>query len=213
MPDGKGGCALRRRVDAADHTLEEAYFTPEGRPTLHSDGNHRFTARYDERGNRVEQAYFGLDGKPCLVKDGYHRVTFRYDKHGNRVELALFGLDGKPCLHKEGYHRGTKNYDERGRLVATAVFDVAGKRLHCRILVGKVSPGSLAAKAGLREGDVLLRYAGKDLTTAALFLGLRGDEGSSGPPHKLDLLRQGKALTVELPPGEPGMTLLNKASP
>ena len=179
--DGKGGCVLRRRADAADRTLELAFFTPEGRPTLHKDGNHRFTARYDERGRLVEAAYFGLDGKSCL--------------------------------HKDGYHRATKRYDERGRLAATAVFDVAGKRLHCRILVGKVSPGSLAAKAGLREGDVLLRYAGKELTSAALFWSFRGDEGASGPPRKLELLREGKPLTAELPPGEPGMTLLNKVSP
>ena len=49
------------------HTLEEAFFTSEGRPTLHKDGYHRFTARYDERGNRAETSYFGLDGKPFTM--------------------------------------------------------------------------------------------------------------------------------------------------
>ena len=78
VPDGKGGCALQRRADAADHTLEQAYFTPEGRPSLDKDGNsHRWTARYDERGNCIETACFGLDDKPCLHKDSVHRWTDR----------------------------------------------------------------------------------------------------------------------------------------
>ena len=276
VPDGKGGYALRCRTDTANRTLEEAYFTPEGRPSLHKEGWHRWTARYDERGNRLEEIYFGLNGKPTprvdggslhgcvrltweydvrgqlrqrcyfvlddkgdyalrrradaadrtleetfftpegrstLNQDGYHRSSFRHDERGNCVEMAFFGLDGKPCLHREGYHRGTKHYDERGRLVSSAVYDRAGKRLPCRILVEKVTPGGLAARAGLREGDVLVRYADKELTTAALFSSLRSEEGASGPPRKLELLRQGKPLTVTLPPGVTGMTLINKAGP
>jgi len=181
VPDGQGGCALRRRADDADRTLEQAFFTPEGRPTLHPNG--------------------------------FHRLTFRYDEQGRLVEMANFGLDGKPCLDKDGFHRSTRHYDARGRLTATAVFDVAGKRLPCRILIEKVSPGSLAARAGLREGDVLVRYGGKELTTGALFLGLRGEEGTGSPPRKLELLRKGKPVSVELPPGETGMTLVNKAGP
>src|SRR5439155_22627650 len=104
----------------------------------------------------VEMAYFGQDGKPCLHKEGYHRFTDRYDERGNRIEQAYFGLDGKPCLHKEGYHRLTARYDEGGRLADRTPFDGAGKQLRCRILVQKVSPFSLAAEIGLREGDVLL---------------------------------------------------------
>ena len=127
VPDGKGGCLLRRRADAADHTLEEASFTPEGRPTLHKDGYHRWTARYDERGNRVEVAYFGLDGKPCLHKQGYHRATRHYDERGHQVERAYFGPEGKPCLYKNSYHRVASRYDQRGKLAEWACFGLDGK--------------------------------------------------------------------------------------
>src|SRR5262249_13398373 len=43
--------------------LAEAYFGLDGKPCLHKDGYHRWTARYDERGNRIEEAYFGGDEK------------------------------------------------------------------------------------------------------------------------------------------------------
>ena len=51
------------------------------------------------------------------------------------------------------------------------------------------------AEAGLREGDILRHYDGKELTSLTHFHYLRGKEGKGGPPRKLELLRKSKMLT------------------
>src|SRR5262249_150572 len=132
VPDGKGGCVLQRRVDAAGHTLEEAYFSSEGRPILSKDGNHRWTARYDERGNQIEGANFGLEGKPCLPRKGHHRWTGRYDERDHQIEEAYFGLDGKPVARVNdgsltGYAKQAWEYDGEGKLRQRCYFVPDGK--------------------------------------------------------------------------------------
>src|SRR5262249_32778362 len=53
-----------RRYDERGNEVETAFFGPDRKPIVNSDGYHRFTARHDEEGNRVEAAFFGIDGKP-----------------------------------------------------------------------------------------------------------------------------------------------------
>jgi hypothetical protein len=130
--DDRGAFALKRRMDGDGRSLEERLFTPEGKPTLHEDGYHGWTARYDEKGNMIEAAYFGLDGKPCLDRYNTHRWTSRYNARGKVIETANFGIDGKPCLHADGLHRWTSRYDDKGNEIERDYFGTDGKPINIK---------------------------------------------------------------------------------
>ena len=68
--------------DELGRVVEEAYFDPDGKPTLHKNGYHKFTARYDDRGNRIQERYFGLDNQPILSRAGFHLWKASYDARG-----------------------------------------------------------------------------------------------------------------------------------
>jgi CHAT domain-containing protein len=65
-----------------------------------------------------------------------------------------------------------------------------------------VLPQSLAARAGLRPGDVLLEYAGRRLEKAADLNDAKGDA-----PVPVRLWREGKTFQGRLPPGPLGVTV------
>ncbi len=67
-------------------------------------------------------------------------------------------------------------------------------------LVAKVLPDSPALQAGLKTGDVLLKYNGSDLTTSKSLPPLVGDS-SPGDTVTLDLLRNGRSITVKVEVG------------
>ena len=64
------------------------------------------------------------------------------------------------------------------------------------IVLSSVPEGSDGAKAGLKPHDVVLRVSDQSVSEPAKFNELLG--GLQGKTAKLDLLRQGKALTVEV---------------
>jgi hypothetical protein len=125
--DTNGAYVPSRRLDARGKTLEQWYFTPDGRPTRHEDGCHRWTAKYDERGNAVEVAYFAVDGKPTKHKVYCHRWTARYDERGNRLELTYFDPTGRPGAHEGGDHHWVAHYDERNNPIEERFFGLDGK--------------------------------------------------------------------------------------
>ncbi|HXC40173.1 MAG TPA: PDZ domain-containing protein, partial [Burkholderiales bacterium] len=67
----------------------------------------------------------------------------------------------------------------------------------------KVEPGKAAAKAGLREGDVLLELGGRDATGIAALARLLGSE-TIGVPREARVLRGSQILTLTIVPGESG---------
>ena len=63
-------------------------------------------------------------------------------------------------------------------------------------LVGEVTTGSPAAKAGLKEGDVITRFNGRPIKTSQQ-LRLLVSQTSPGTTVKLELLRDGKTMEIE----------------
>ena len=126
MADRDSGLHRIRKVrDELGRIVEEAYFDPDGKPTLHKNGFHKFTALYDERGNRIEERYFGPENQPVPSKAGYHLWKASYDARGKSIEERYFGLDNQPILSKAGYHLWKTSYDARGDPVESACFDTA----------------------------------------------------------------------------------------
>ena len=79
------------------------------------------------------------------------------------------------------------------------------------LLVRLVSPGSHAAAAGLRPGDVLLRCAGTWLGTRdELLSALRQPAGGDRP---LTVWREGRTLELTVPPGLLGVVLDRQPAP
>ena len=67
-------------------------------------------------------------------------------------------------------------------------------------LVAKVLPDSPALQAGLKAGDVLLKYNGGELTTSKSLPPLVGDS-TPGDTVSLELLRDGRSITVKVEVG------------
>jgi tetratricopeptide (TPR) repeat protein len=67
------------------------------------------------------------------------------------------------------------------------------------LIVQQVAPGGLAAKAGLRVDDLILRADGNPLTSVATLMAMV--KNSSASVLRLSVLRAGKPLDVSLPLG------------
>lgn len=67
-------------------------------------------------------------------------------------------------------------------------------------LVAKVLPDSPAQQAGIREGDVLMRYNGNELVSSRSLPPLVG-ESSPGDTVTLELLRDGRSITIKVEVG------------
>ncbi len=101
----------------------------------------------------------------------------------------------------------TKGYVSRGMLGVTvqAVTDDIAKAFKLESGVGAavvdITPGSGAAKAGLRAGDIILQYDGRDVNQSADLPPMVGmsKPGSTVP---VKLLRNGKPMTVQVTVGE-----------
>jgi len=79
------------------------------------------------------------------------------------------------------------------------------------LLVRQVLPGSHAAAAGLRPGDVLLRYAGTRLSTRdELLTALHQPAGGDRP---LTVWREGHTRELAVPPGPLGVVVDNRPAP
>ncbi|NOZ63958.1 MAG: DegQ family serine endoprotease [Caldiserica bacterium] len=71
-------------------------------------------------------------------------------------------------------------------------FGIKGKK---GVLIGDVMKGSPAAKAGLKRGDIIIKFAGKKVDTpSALQEKVAGT--APGTRVKIDILRRGKPLTL-----------------
>ncbi len=123
-------------------------------------------------------------------------------------ELAdLFAETGQTEAAVTNYQNGLEL--AQAILAGDAANDEAAKlRLACRIALGlekgevvvqKILPGSPAEQAGLRKGDVLVRYAGQPFVSAARVSILTGRAKGSG--IELEIRRDGAHLKLNVSPG------------
>ena len=67
------------------------------------------------------------------------------------------------------------------------------------VTVTQVLPGGQAAAKGVREGDIIVRYAGHPITSHRTFVLEATKEGPG--PRELVLLRDDKEITLRVAPG------------
>ncbi|MFH1022860.1 MAG: PDZ domain-containing protein [Planctomycetota bacterium] len=153
-------------------------------------------------------------------------------RRAERLTLGPLAFDDVPVLQNDPGSAGWPNFAASVGLATMArydmVFDGPGNRVLCRkrpspafeypynrmaaaflpdsggALVARVLPGGPAARAGVRDGDVLVRIG--DTEVRNLKGGFRSDGGASGATVKLGLRRDGKDIDVmvtmeELPRG------------
>ena len=94
-----------------------------------------------------------------------------------------------------------KTYDQRGYTLTEAYFGVDNEPLPVEVWLSQVTPCGLGEQLGLRVGDILKTYNGKEVTSAAPFTSGRRAEPRDGPARELVVLRDGKALRIMLSPG------------
>lgn len=70
-----------------------------------------------------------------------------------------------------------------------------------------VQVGSIAAKLGLRGGDILLSLNGQQLRNNQHFKDLRRQQQAGDPPAQMVVLRNGEAITLAVPQGVLGVWL------
>ncbi len=200
--------------DERDNKTSQSYLGPDGRPCLHCEGNARVTWRYDDRDQLVEHAFYGPDGRlKLLPKYGYARQTMSYDGHGNPLVGEYFDADDRPMNGPDGYARCVASYDDAGRRTGTAYFDRDGRRLKTHVVVMKVHPGGQGDKLGLKPGDLLTHYDGKDVIDTAAFIKGRNAEKPGGPKKLLRVLRDGKASELSVAPGRMQVELRDRFVP
>jgi serine protease Do len=70
-------------------------------------------------------------------------------------------------------------------------------KVHTGVLVTEVRDGTPAAKAGLKPGDIILRFAGKPVSSPRELQGVV-EEARIGSSQSLSVLRDGKEMTLSV---------------
>jgi YD repeat-containing protein len=203
-----GNHKWKAEYDKDGRQTEQAYFGLHDEPIVVLDGYHKWQARYDGQGHELERIYLDASGKLALCKSlGYAKMTRSYDERGNRIEFAYFGPDDKPILCKDGFARLRWIRNAQGTEVDMAAFDTDSKPLPLRTMLDQVTRGGLADRIGLKVGDVLSTYDGREVADYVHFFQQRNAEDQKAAAKKLTILRNGKTLPFDLPPGDLGATL------
>lgn len=160
------GCAeLRTEYDERGNVTKSFFFGVDGMPTLGNEGFAEKRVKYDIRGNITTVSFFGVKGEPVLCKYDYAELRLEYDERGKVTKMSYFDADGKPTLHKDGYAMIRYTYKPDGAISNTEYSDVSGKVivLHQVIMSVEVIVNSMAAKLGIREGDIWCRLGTYDI--------------------------------------------------
>ena len=173
----KGFARSVTRVDARGLDVEDAYFDADDRPVRTILGYTKVTRKYDAAGKPVENTYWGYDGS-----SGFARMVAKLNAKGQEVEYTYLDASGQATRHKGGYTRKLNIYDDRGMLVNARFFDAGPVAV--KPMVMRVVPGGQAAKLGLKEGDIFLRYTGEETTSSARFIARRMSEKPADPPRR-----------------------------
>jgi len=79
--------------------------------------------------------------------------------------------------------------------MSPAAAERAGYRGETGAVVTRVTPGGPAAAAGLRPGDIVLKFAGRDVADSRALTRMVGD-AAVGSQAALEIIREGRRMTI-----------------
>ena len=203
MPTGGEGAHVTWAYDARGVMLESTACVPTPDGKLGEQEHVRIWRRFDEAGRDVERGYFDAQGTPIAGPDGWHRVSYEYAVASTLKSASYFGTDHRPAAGKLGYTRFENVFDSDGALVDARFFDAAGAAVAVPTLVTQIVPNSAAEKAGLKAGDVLLAYAGREIHSLARYRNLIA-QPLEGPERELRVRRGAEVVVLRVPAGQLG---------
>lgn len=216
--------------------VEEAYWDEQGHPTRCRAGYTRNVREYDAAGRLRRQTGYGYDGSQgytayswihdeqgrvledvwmddagheVLSADGFSRIHHEYDEQGRLVELVCYDPQGVVVNSRYGYARLRFVYDPAGTLQDVDHLDPTGAPVPGRwaCVVKTIFPGTAAQRLGLKAGDVIVRYAGREINSFHVFIAVRDAVPADSAPLELVVERQGVELAFHIPPGPLGAQL------
>jgi AAA-like domain/PDZ domain len=205
----------REKHDEQGRRIEEAYFDVAGKPTPRPAGYCILRIGYDAHGNETENAYFDGDGKPVRHIDGSCKYVAKYDDQGRPIEVRYFDENDRSVCCANGVAKIVTEYDARGDVSQVRRFDNQERLLlrRARVVILAVGAGSQASKLGIKPGDILVRYDGKNVSDYSSFIKGRSREAPTDDPRELEIERDGKTVTVNVRPGLLGATLQDRFFP
>jgi PDZ domain len=209
----EGNHRIQYEYDEFNYRMIERYFGADGKPSLNSLGFHWTRTIRDAKGYWLDHKVYGIDGKPTTSREGIHHWIWRRDNKGKPklLELCYYGIDEKLADSKYGFARREFIHDEKENLKDSIAYDAKGTRLKWDMTLSRNPvPGNAGEKAGLRVNDVVKRLGGREVTSKECFDYLCGTEGKEGKTLKLEILRGGMSMTLELPSGPHGVSFRDK---
>ena len=97
----------------------------------------------------------------------------------------------------------TDRYDARGNIIERSYFDESGKRVPTRLVVVEIPPGGQAESIGLKPGDSILSYGGREVLNTGIIS--RAVQVPGVESRELRISRDGKVLTFQVRPGKLGV--------
>ncbi|MFZ4699961.1 MAG: PDZ domain-containing protein [Candidatus Methylumidiphilus sp.] len=207
----KDGYAIfRRSYDDHGRLLEQSYFGEDGKLRRQSNGYARFTREYDNLGHQTAEAYFKEDGKLVRGPDGFATGRARYDDHGRMIETSFHDETDALTSNVDGLARVIIHYDDDGKS-SISLQGAHGEILERHTKVVSIRPGSQAERLGLKPGDIIQRYNGREIKAMEELIKATKEPGDV--PREL-VVRRGKAvLKFQVQPGLIGIEMRNILEP
>ena len=137
----------------------------------------------------------GDSGGPLFGMDG--RVVGIHSRIG--PELS-HNVHAPVDSYKEGWER-MANEEQWGQMPGAPLVGVTGGQNPDKAEIESIVPGSPAAKAGIRKGDIIIEFAGKDISTFDSLVNVVGIH-RPGEEVMVKILRDDKEIDIKLTIGQ-----------
>jgi hypothetical protein len=198
--DDEGHARAKFSYDERGYRVEAAYYDERDLPARNKNGCSKERSKYSQAGQLIESACYGTDGSG--MRDtlfGCVKRRFSYGPAGYRSRWDCFDENDQLTQSALGYASSKYIYDDFGRQTKSEFFDANGSRVSTHVRISEVEAGSIGERAGLRVGDVVVAYDGREVEGTSAFEERELQMGER--PRRLTLKRDGKMVDLDLPSG------------